>query len=304
MRVNEGGPVLSGWGRWGEDDEAGTFNLLTPSRIVDAARIVKRGVVYRLSLPLHRDKVPTHPTHAPPLHFMTLDGGDYAAGAQLPGGARIADDYIFMPCHCGTHVDGLGHSWSGDLLYNGHSAHRVRSYGATRCGIENLPWIVGRGVLLDMARWQGQDRMAAGSGISGAEIDACAAAQQVEIRSGDSVLIRTGWWKLFSDHATSPRDGSPGLGIDGAKRLAELDVCLVGADNTAVEVTVSADVYEDGSRAPLVHPFLLRDRGIYLIELLDLERLAADNVYEFMFVTAPLPIVGGTGSPVSPLAIA
>jgi len=139
--------------------------------------------------------------------------------------------------------------------------------------------------------------------ITSAELASCAKAQGVEVGSGDCVLVRTGWYTVFPVDRDRYYAASPGVGLDGARWLAERSVAVVGADNLAFEPTVGIDGYEGGELTSAVHRLLIRDYGIYIIELLDLGLIAADKIHEFMFCAAPLPIVGGIGSPLNPLAI-
>jgi kynurenine formamidase len=232
---------------------------------------------------------------------MSLDGGDFAAGVKLPHDARAADDYIIMPTHTGTHVDALAHVWTGDQLYNGHSANYVRSYGATRCGIDKLGPLVGRGVLLDVASTKGIDVLEPGYEITAEDLEECVRTLGVDVGEGDIVLVRTGWLKAHIGNPESFHTDQPGLGLGAGRWLASRDVVAVGADNSAVEV-----MSWNGRRSTpnVVHQALIRDFGIPLIELMTLEGPAEDKVYEFLLVIASLPIKGGVGSPVNPIAIA
>ena len=291
------------WGRWGPEDERGAANFITAQKRLAAARLVRRGDVYSLAIPLKTGTMPGSPLRAPMLHHMTIDGGDFAAGVHLPGGNQCADDYIAMPSQTGTHLDGLAHVWYDDELYNGHSGSRVRSYGATRCGIENVGSLVTRGVLLDIAGHLGVEHLPADHAVSSAELAQCAKAQGTEVGTGDAVLVRTGWYRVFLADTERYYLSSPGVGAEGARWLAGRSVAVVGADNLAFEPTVGVNGYEGGELTSAVHRLLIRDYGTYIIELLDLEALAASGVHEFMFCAAPLPIVGGIGSPLNPLAI-
>ena len=294
---------LSNWGRWGADDQRGAVNFITPEVLLAAAGLIREGRVISLALPLQRDRLPSSPLRPLMQHFMTIDGGDFAAGVRVGGDYQCADDWLSMPSQCGTHLDGLAHVWYDNTLYNGHSANRVRSYGATRCGIENVGPIVTRGVLLDVAGFLGVEHLSGDHVITPAELEASARTQGVTLRAGDCVLIRTGWYPLFETDRDTYFASNPGLGLEAARWLAAQQVCAVGADNMAIEATVGAHGFEQGNRDSRVHKLLLRDCGTYLIELLDLEALAASGRHEFLFVAAPLPIVGGVGSPLNPLAI-
>lgn len=287
------------WGRWSEADEVGALNLVTASDVLAAAALVKQGWVVSLAQPLSKNTpVPSHRTGM--LHFMDRDGGDYAAGARRPGGFQFAEDTVVMPVHIGTHIDALCHAWCDDLLYNGHPASEISSTrGAKKCGVDKLPPIVTRGVLLDVAKAH-DGPLATGYSIGRAELVATAERAKIELRSGDAVLIRTGW--LESQAGLPPRsvdfNTEPGIDVEAALWLAETGVALVGADNFAIE----AMPFPEGTVFP-VHQRLIRDYGIPLLEGLALAEFAARDVSEFMFVAAALPIVGGTGSPITPMAI-
>jgi kynurenine formamidase len=293
------------WGRWGGTDERGAANFAESDAVLRGASLVRRGVTYSLALPIRRNGVPVHPIRFPAMHFMTLDGGDFAAGVRIGEGEyQAADDYIVMGCHSGTHVDALSHVWYDDTLYNGFPASTVRSYGATRCGIEKLGSIVTRGVLLDVAAHQGVDHLVAGTVVTPRMLEECAQSSDIQIEPGDAVLIRTGWLSVFATDPDLFNTASPGIGIEAARWLSERHIALVGSDNHAVEVSTGHERYENDSPAPVCHKHLIRDCGTYILELLDLEQLSRDGVNQFLFVLAPLPIVGGVGSPVNPVAIA
>lgn len=292
------------WGRWGERDERGAANLAGPAEVRDAARLVERGAVYPLGLEISSRRVLSHPGRPAPQHFMTLDGGDYAAGLELPGGMQYADDYLMTALHGSTHIDALAHAWTDGKLYNGHPASTVRSNGARRCGIDKLGALVTRGVLLDLAAHFGVPHLDPEYVVTDAELRDCALAQGVDFRPGDCILMRTGWQRVFDDAPAKYHASSPGIGRTAAGFLATADPCAVGSDTITVEVRRADGTYDGGSPALVVHPILIRDHGIYMIELLQLDRLAEDRVYEFLFVLAPLMIAGGTAGPVNPLAIA
>jgi len=289
------------WGRWGPDDEKGAPNLLVDRVIRAAASLIKRGIVYPLGLTLDRDRLPVSPSRVPIVHLMSLDGGDFAAGVKLPHDARAADDYIIMPTHSGTHIDALAHVWTGDELYNGHSANYVRSYGATRCGIDKMGPLVGRGVLLDVAAAKGVSVLDSGYEISAQDLDDCAQSQGVRVGEGDIVLIRTGWLTARVGNLELFHSNQPGIGLEAAHWLAARDVVAVGADNSSVEA-----MSWNGRRTTpnVVHQTLIREFGVPLIELMALDGPAQDGVHEFLLIVAPLPIKGGVGSPVNPVAIA
>jgi kynurenine formamidase len=296
------------WGRWGSADERGALNLLTPEAVVAAAGCVREGRVLALSLPIRGATSSHAPTTVPhlrgrplPQHFMSVDGGDYAAGARAIGaGLRMADDALIVSPHgTTTHMDALCHMWAGDELYNGHPASRVRSYGAKHCGIDKAGPVVARGVLFDVPATRGVPRLAATDRIDAADLDACG----VEVRPGDVAVVRTGWpliWQAEGPDAYWA--GQPGLSADGGRWLAERDVCMVASDNAAIG-GLNAQQLADEELDDDLHLIFLWRHGIYLAEMLWLEDLAEARRTEFLFVAAPLAIEGGTASPINPVAV-
>ncbi|MFI6926085.1 cyclase family protein [Nonomuraea spiralis] len=294
------------WGRFGPDDQRGTLNLLTPALVLEALRSAVTGEVLSLAMPIRGATSSAAPTTVPhlrgrplPQHFMSVDGGDYAAGARPVGdGLRVADDALLVTHHgTTTHMDALCHMWTGDELYNGHPAARVRSYGATRCGIEHVGGVVARGVLFDVPRHLGLDHLPADFRIPAGLLREIATP-----RPGDVAVIRTGWPLAWERSREEYWAGQPGLSAEAGAWLAGLDVSAVASDNAAIG-GLNAHQLADEPAADDLHLILLHRHGIHLIEMLWLEELGAAGRTEFVFVAAPLRIEGGTGSPVTPLAI-
>jgi kynurenine formamidase len=296
------------WGRWGAADERGALNLLTPEAVVAAAGCVREGRVLSLSLPIRGATSNRSPATVPhlrgrplPQHFMSVDGGDYAAGARAIGpGLRMSDDALLVSPHgTTTHMDALCHMWTGDELYNGHPAGRVRSYGATRCGIDKAGPIVARGVLFDVAARRGVPHLAASDRVDAADLAAC----DVDVRPGDVAVVRTGWPSVWrADGPDAYWAGQPGLSAAGGRWLADRDVCMVASDNAAVG-GLNADQLADEELDDDLHLIFLWRHGIHLAEMLWLEELSTAGRTEFLFVAAPLAIEGGTGSPINPVAV-
>src|SRR5262247_1931397 len=191
--VDEAFKALSNWDRWGKDDQIGTLNYVTPDDVVAAGKLIKHGKVFALGIPLGQSG-PQRGLFGKrwnPIHTMLATGTDALAGRQ--GGLLYADDALNMPIQAATHWDSLGHIFFHDKMYNGHHASAVDCNGLSKLGIEHASdKLVGRGVLLDMARFKGVETLADGEGISSDDLDACAEVQKVEIRTGDFVIIRTG----------------------------------------------------------------------------------------------------------------
>ncbi|MFO1024724.1 MAG: cyclase family protein [Acetobacteraceae bacterium] len=285
------------WNRWGEADERGALNHIGAAQVQQAASLVRSGTVLSLAQPLSaRTPVPQH--RAGIQHFMGRDGGDYAAGARKPGGFQFAEDTVVMPLHIGTHIDALCHAWYDDALYNGFPGGGTRSTtGASRCGIDKMGPIVGRGVLLDIVSLRGNP-LPNGAVIGAADLERAAKAADIVVGKGDIALIRTGWAESQARQAQVSFDEEPGLSLEAGLWLAEREIAVLGADNFAVEVLPFAP----GTVFPL-HQRLIRDFGIPLLEGLVLDGLAAAGRSTVMFAASPLPVVGGTGSPISPIAI-
>ncbi len=294
---------VSNWGRWGTDDERGTVNFITADKVREAAALVRRGQVFSLGLSFGAEGPQIgQGGRVNPQHFMTA-----TAGVVYPDSPfRYADDVVVMPLQCATQWDSLAHVHYDDQLYNGHPADSITPSGATKNAITaQAAGIVSRGVLLDLARAAGTDRLAPGHAITPAELEAAADAQRVHVGSGDVLLIRTGHLAVFRDDGD--RVGymrtMPGLGVACAEWLHTREVAAVASDTNAVEVI---PFEEPGTPLPF-HMLAIRDMGLTLGEMFDLDALAADcaadGVYEFFFSAPPLKVTGGVGSPLNPLAI-
>jgi kynurenine formamidase len=285
------------WGRWGDDDEIGAGNLVDSVATRHAAGLVRSGKVVSLARPLGpRTPVPAH--RRPVARFMDRTAGDYVNRESRRGAFRYAEDTVLMSTHAGTHIDALAHAWADEELYNGHPAKMTQALvGAQRCGADKLAPIVTRGVLLDLVP-PGEISLPAEAGIGATELERAYTEARLEPRSGDAVLLRTGWWDRHRENPDLYFASEPGLTVDAAGWLAARDPAVIGADNCAIELLPFPT-----SEAFPVHLLLLHRHGIPLIENLDLRPLANHGVTEFLLVAAPLPLVGSAGSPLNPLAV-
>ena len=298
------GRRLSNWGRWGTEDERGTTNFITPECVAAAATLIRTGKVFDLGIQFGADGPQTGAGgRINPILLVSETGEDQD---QFPGAFHYADDYIFMPLQAASQWDAIAHVHYDGKLYNGFPSSAVSAHGARHCSIDRQgKGITGRGVLLDIARQRGVKWMQMGEVITPEELDAAASAHGVEIRSGDILLIRTGWRRKFLEERNGAEwmQGEPGIGVACCEWLHRKQVAAVCADNMAVEVLPG----EIETEVLPVHMVLLRDMGMTLGEILDFEDLAedcaADGVYEFFFCGPPIKFSRALGSPINPLAI-
>jgi kynurenine formamidase len=266
----------------------------TTQSLIEAAR---RSRIVELGHP-HFTGMPCSPNH--PGFRMTLirRHGDMLR----PDGGSAANEIIVTGGHVGTHVDALSHVSHDGLLHGGVDAAEAQTGGSFKTlGAEHTPFLFTRGVLLDVAAAKGVDVLPAGYGVTADDLRSSAERAGVEVGSRDVALIRTGWARHFGDPTTylGQTDGVPGATVDAAEWLTDAGVVTVGSDTTAFEqIKPSA-----GHSVLPVHRVLLVDAGIHIIEHLDLEEASRQGLTEFLFVMAPLRIVGGTGSPIRPVAV-
>ncbi|MCP5380172.1 MAG: cyclase family protein [Novosphingobium sp.] len=284
------------WGRWGAADERGALNRLDQAATLRGLACVKTGEVLSLALPLKAGAGPIAIGRQPMQHFMSRDGGDYAAGLKEPG-FGFSDDYIVMATHGTTHIDALAHIFRHGQMWNGHSADLVTSKGARRCGIEKTGPIVTRGIFLDFAAPDGPCQTD-GVALMPDQLATAMAAIDVSPQPGDALIVRTGWLARWRAGAATEKRWA-GLDVSCAQWVDEQGFSLVCADNLAVEIGPSGNP-EDA--APL-HVELLRNRGVHFAELFDLEQLATKGRSTCLLVISPLNIQGGVGSPISPVAV-
>ena len=279
---------------WGAADERGAANLQSAESVLAAARLIRDGKTYELGKVLD-GTIPMSPGRTFALNVQRTSGPN---GRNQQGGN---EETVFTELgQMGTQFDGLAHQQLGPYLYNCVEAAKVaRRGGFTKLGVEKAGSFFARGVLLDIAALKGVDMLPDDYMITVADIEAAMTRQNVEVRKGDAVLIRTGWGRLWTVDNARFIKGEPGIGLEAAEFLVKRNVMIVGSDNWAVEVRP----YPDKGLFLPVHGYLLNVNGIYLIENLDLEALARDKANEFAFIVAPLKLRGGTGSSVAPIAV-
>jgi kynurenine formamidase len=291
------------WGRWGDDDEIGTMNLVTDDVVRRAAGCIRTGKRFSLGLPLSADgpQIGAIPGRVNPLHTMIAIN----AAFDDPDGFRTSDDVIVTGLQAATHWDALAHvSYEGNL-YNGFPASSITAEtGAAKCGIDKIPHIASRGVLLDVARAKGVERLEGAYALTAEDLDAAEELARVKVEAGDVVLVRTGMMQLlFAGDKLGYHVPNPGLSMKTVPWFREHDVAAVATDSMTYEVYPSE---RDDCVLP-VHLLQLVDMGMTQGQNFVLEDLAADcaddGVYEFFLEASPERVVGGTGTPVNPIAI-
>lgn len=263
-------------------------------RMTDLVELLARSKAYDLAQPYFIG-MPHHPAHPPYLFSLVKKHGDYVTS----NGVSSASEALALGGHVGTHIDALCHFSCGGNLHDGTVAESVQSYaaGLGRLSVDTIAPIFRRGVLLDVAGHEHVDELPVDFTITGEHLDAVAQAEGVEVRAGDVVLLRTGWARFWEDAARYIRQvKGPGPAAPGARWLSERGIFAAGSDTVAFEKV--PDPFMP------VHVHLLVESGIHIIECLNMEQLAAERVYEFVFIAVPLKIRGGTGSPIRPMALA
>ncbi|WBU62768.1 cyclase family protein [Paracoccus aerodenitrificans] len=286
--------------KWGADDELGSANLMTPDSVLAAAQLVTEGKVYSLGMVTG----PETPAFPPRSLSLTVLQPNQATNSGLGDNAFTYNDDIFMGwLGIGSQIDGLGHAGVDHVYYGGRKLDDfAKASGLEQLGLEKLPGLVGRGVMLDMAAFYGTDMVDSGTAYTAEDIQAAAEQQGVELREGDVLLFNSNWMNLLDGEGADPeRFGStePGLGVSGAEYLADLGVMAVGADTWGLEV-VPAETEGEAFR---VHQILQPENGIYLLENMDTRELARDQVHEFLFVLGQARVQGAVQMIINPIAI-
>jgi kynurenine formamidase len=260
---------------------------------------LKAARVYDLEQPRFAG-MPVHPAHRPGYFYSLYRRHRDNYRPDTHGPRTSASGALTMMEHSGTHLDALCHQACGLKLYGNVPVDGAETpTGFKQLGVETVPPLLGRGVLLDAAGWKGWDKLPPMHALGADELQACAAAEGVDVRAGDVLLVRTGYATLWHDEAAYLQ--AAGVAKSGTLWAAERGVVAVGADNMAWDVPDERDP-ETGATL-FAHLYLLPQKGIYILENLNLEALARDRQYVFAFVGIPLKLNGATGSPVRPLAL-
>lgn len=294
------------WGRWGDDDEIGTINLITPDAVRRGAACARTGRAFSLALPLSEaEGIQTGliPGRLNPTRTMVAINTSMTGD---PSDFCTSDDMVVMGLQAATHWDGLGHVSYAGRMYNGFGAGSIDVFGAHRCGIHKIRTLVSRGVLLDVARAKGVDRLEGGYALTAEDLDAAEELARVRVEPGDVVLVRTGQMQFLRqaqpDKATYSAP-APGPSLKTVEWFRDRDVAAVATDNLTFEVFPC----EDPAALLPVHLLHLVEMGLTQGQNWQLEDLAADcaddGVYEFLLEASPQPFTNAVGSPVNPVAV-
>ncbi|MFE2087147.1 cyclase family protein [Streptomyces sp. NPDC002596] len=294
---------VNNWGRWGADDEIGTLNLITDAVVRDAAATVRTGQRIPLALPLQQDGVQSGliPGRVNPLHAMVQINQELFG----PGTVATSDDIVTLGLQAATHWDALTHASHSGKIYNGRPATTVTAHGGAEfSGIDKPPHLVSRGVLLDVARAHGVDRLPGDHAVTPEDLDAAEEFAGIRVRAGDIVLVRTGQVQVYlagDKHAYAYP--SPGLSIRTPEWFHARDVAAVANDTLTFEI-FPAEI-EDLWLG--VHALDLVEMGMLQGQNWNLETLstacAEERRYGFLLSAMPEPFVGATGTPVAPVAL-
>lgn len=290
--------------RWGSADRVGAANLIPSTLNPALLALTGQGRVIDLSQPISTRSPRLAPGMSPFTMCMWTHPHDNVVYNEehfgATNGMAFADERIEGDLHTGTHVDALGHAWVGDRTFNRLPMRQVvTSQGLRELGIENLPPIVTRGVVLDIPHLRGRALMP-GEPITADDVMAAAALQGIGFRSGDIVLIHTGWAQYYDDGTDRFVGESPGVDVSAARYLAEQGAVVVGSDTMGLEVW-PAQV--PGEHFP-VHVELLVNQGVYILEQADLRPLITAGISEFLCLCLTPLFVGATAAPVRLIAVA
>jgi len=286
--------------KYGADDEIGAANLITPERVAAAAKLVKKGMAHPLGIVVDPN-MPAFPPRGMMLQIVSPgQQNGRTLGQDFGWDSIYNDDIAQLWFGIGPQIDGLGHLGEG-TYYNCNDPKDISKLtGLTKLGVEKIPPLVARGVLIDIAKHRGVESLNAGDAISAEELEAASKAQGVSFKDGDVILIHTGWTdaKLASDPKAWV-SGEPGTDNAAAIWLANKNPVAVGADTWGVDVVPP----KKGDKVFYGHVTLLKENGIYILETMNTGRLAAEGVNEFMFVLGQARIKGAVQMIINPVAM-
>src|SRR5712691_6488163 len=280
--------------KWGAGDQRGSGNMMKAETVLRAAKLIRTGEVFELGAVLSPD----------PKEAFINAGRQFSIYTKpsppVPNGRQVNEELVITELgQIGTQFDAFAHQMWGDSFYNCFRLGEIGTRsGFRRLGIEHVGTLMTRGVLIDVAGLKGVDMLPTSYLITPDDLQQALAKAGQTLQPGDAVAIRTGWAKLMGKENERYGTRNPGIGIAAAQWLVSQDPMMIAADNCCVEVRPS-----EAPHSLPVHAMMLIQHGIYLLENLELDALAAARVYEFAFIVQPLKIKGATGSAIAPMAI-
>src|SRR5215813_4632040 len=280
--------------KWGADDQRGSGNMMKPDTVLRAAKLIRTGEVFELGAVLSPDPKEAFINAGRVFNVYTKPS------PPIPNARQVNEELVVTELgQIGTQLDAFAHQMWGDSFYNCFKLSEIGTRtGFRKLGVEHVGGLMARGVLIDVAGTKGVDMLPTSYTITPDDLRQALAKSGVKLERGDAVLIRTGWSKLMGKENERYGTQNAGIGIAAGQWLLAQEPMLIAADNCCVEVRPS----EKPHSLP-IHAMMLIQHGVYLMENLELEALAAARAYEFAFIVQPLKIKGATGSAVAPIAI-
>jgi kynurenine formamidase len=294
-------PIGPKWwpSEWGAQDQRGAANRVTPEKVLQGTKLIQSGKIYQLGR-VYEDDMPMPEDRHFSVTIPPAAGGPYGDNQLM----EVVDSVNSQLGHVGTQLDGLGHVGvhlkDDNYFYNGFKLSEFnRPNGLLKLGVENIGAIFTRGVMADIAKFRHVERLEPGYVITPDDIEKTLKSEGVSLTPGDVVVLHTGHGKLWMKNNSLYNSGEPGIGMEAAQWLVEKKIVMLGSDTWANEAFPSPDK----KTVVPAHQLLITRNGIYSLENLDLEQLAADSVYEFAFIFTPLKLKGAAGAPGNPIAV-
>ncbi|HXV27485.1 MAG TPA: cyclase family protein [bacterium] len=290
--------------KYGAHDQLGTLNEITPQKVIEAAKEVEKGKVYDLGRVVH-ENIPHfpgrywHQTLVSSSHILNQRRPDYGGEGWGKNQINWITEIVTGTYQVGTQLDGLNHLQIGDRFYNGfRTSEIVEEWGTSKLGVETIPPIVTRGILIDLTEARSGEKMKAGEVVTVKMVQDFLTKHKIQIEKGDALLFHTGWGSLW-EKADEFSKGEPGPGLETARWLVDQGIAVTGCDTWSFGAVPG----EDPERPFEVPQMLNVKHGMFILENLQTEELAKDRVYEFLFVLTHAKTKGSTAAQVSPAAV-
>ncbi|WP_411897384.1 cyclase family protein [Elizabethkingia occulta] len=282
---------------YGKGDEIGAANLMTPELVLQSVKLVKKGKTLPLAVPVDKD-LPAFRHRS--FNLYNIQPGEQGGKTLGPNKFSFNDELVNAWTGVGTQLNGIGHIGIDNVYYNGNKATDfVTVEGVKKLGVEKVPPMVTRAVVLDMTAYYGKNIVPGGTEFTLADIQAVLKKEELSLKKGDVVLFNTGWLELIGKDNNQFLETEPGIGMEAAQWLADQGIIAFGGDTWASEVYPNPKSKEEFP----INQFMLAKRGIYNLELIDTRSLVKEKVWEFLFVLGQPLYVGSTQVNVNPVAI-